>query len=361
MAGGVPATGRHGSQGGQLGTGPPGWCGVEHLSITVADLEQATEFFRGFFGCRVLYTMGPFEHRDDPFMRMIANADVRSVVHAVRVLRSPFLNIELFQATSPRQRQQWPDLHDVGGWSLSACVDDLDQAMDFARRQDVYLLGSDDSRCECMTRFGMHFSLTQSPDLGLGGWNPCSRDLEAGLAEDLASAVPGFRGFERLAVTVADGEEAVPFFESALGHRRLGTTPSRTDGRPDYRAWANVDIRARPAPGILLSSPNLNLELVPCPPYPGQERTWPGMFDVGGWHLAYYVTDMDRASAHLAGEPVHLLGQKKPAYHYEAGEGAYTLHAMAPFGFLFELVSYPHGRFLEDEHAGPAWHPASLR
>lgn len=32
------------------------------------------------------------------FMRVYANADVRAVVHNVRVMRSPFLNIELFEA-----------------------------------------------------------------------------------------------------------------------------------------------------------------------------------------------------------------------------------------------------------------------
>jgi catechol 2,3-dioxygenase-like lactoylglutathione lyase family enzyme len=313
--------------------------GVEHLSLTVADLDEATGFFTGVFGCRVMYTMGPFENRKEPFMRVIANADVRSVVHHVRVLRSPFLNIELFQVTTPRQRPLWPDLLDVGGWGLVAAVEDVEQARAFLEAQELYPLG--DNRY--MTPFGLHFEVAE----------PARPFPEPSWPPD-PGALPGFLGFARLRVAVADLDQATAILEGVLGFERLGDVEPWPPGGPEggLRAFANVDARARP-----FSSHRLDVELIECPPYPGQSREWPAMFDIGGWHLALYVDDIDAAFDSLLAGDVHVLGRKKPAYHYEAGEEAYTVHALAPFGLYFELVTYPRGRYLEAEHAAPAWHP----
>ena len=111
----------------------------------------------------------------------------------------------------------------------------------------------------------------------------------------------------------------------------------------------------------LLRSPYLNIEIVECPAYPGQNPLWPGMLDIGGWHLAFYVDDVDLALDHLAGFDLRVLGGKKPAYLYEAGLEACTVHCLTPFGLYFELVSYPNGRFREAEFAAPAWHPGHPR
>ena len=311
----------------------------------MSDLEEATAFFTDVFGCRTLYTMGPFQGSNGPFMRTYANSDVRSVVHHVRVLRSPFLNVELFQATSPRQRPLWPDLYDVGGWALTARVDDLDAAVEHLQaRDDVYVLDAG----HCMTGWGFHFALTAGPGDDQR-WNP------TGPTGPVApGAVPGFRGFESLQVTVADLDEATELLTGVLGFAALGdTVPPRTQ--------ANVDARATPSRSRAFRSPYLDVDLVECPSYPGQSRVWPAMFDVGGWHLAFYVDDVDAAVADLEATDVHILGPKKPAYLYEAGEDAYTVHCLAPFGLLFELVTYPHGRYREAEHAGTAWHPSTHR
>jgi hypothetical protein len=62
--------------------------------------------------------------------------------------------------------------------------------------------------------------------------------------------------------------------------------------------------------------------------------------------------------ARLGDFDLRVLGGKKPAYKYEAGDDAYTVHCLTPFGFYFELVTYPHGRYRAGEFSGPAWHPA---
>jgi hypothetical protein len=124
-----------------------------------------------------------------------------------------------------------------------------------------------------------------------------------------------------------------------------------------FGAYANVDVRAVPSRVRVLRSHYLNLEVVECPEYPGQNRSWPGMLDVGGWHLAYYVDDVDAALDHLSKLDIRVLGGKKPAALLEAGEGAYTVHCITPFGLYFELVTYPTGRSQAGSHAGPTWHP----
>jgi catechol 2,3-dioxygenase-like lactoylglutathione lyase family enzyme len=321
--------------------------GVEHLNMTVADLDEATDFFTDVFGCQTLYTMGPFESRRTPFTRVIANADVRSTVHHVRVLRSPQLNIELFDVTTPRQRTVWPDLLDIGGWSLAARVDLLEPAARFLAGRDVYDLGEG----RYMTPFGLQFQLVGGPpgeDTVDGtGWRPGPGSL------------PGFRGFESMQVTVGDLEEASRFLQEVLGFERVDDLPTWPPGMTSGQvaALANVDVRANPGPARVLRSRYLEVELVECREYPGQGRVWPGMFDVGGWHLAFYVDDMDAAYADLLDRDLYVLGQKKPAYLYEAGDEAYTLHCLAPFGLYFELVTYPHGRYREGDYHGPAWHP----
>lgn len=84
------------------------------------------------------------------------------------------------------------------------------------------------------------------------------------------------------------------------------------------------------------------------------------MLDVGGWHLAFYVEDLDAALDDLERRDVRVLGGKKPAYLYEAGEAAYTVHCLADFGLYFELVTYPHGRYHEEAFSGRPWHPGQL-
>ena len=332
--------------------------GVEHLSVTVADLDEVTRFFTHVFGCQTLYTMGPFQGSRTAFMREVANADVRTVVHRLRVLRSPFLNIELFEVTAPRQRRWWPDLLDIGGWGLTGVVDDLEAAIAYLEGEDVFVLDRGKDATHCMSPWGFHFSLTPPPDDG-ELWDPAHPDRGARPTfTPAAGALPTFRGFERLRVTVADLDQASAIVEDALGFEPRSERTPGIDTGAGVGARTNVDARAAPSRARIFRSPYLNLEVVECPPYPGQDRLWPAMFDIGGWHLTFYVDDIDAASSALTERDVLLLGGKKPAYLYEAGDEAYTLHGLAPFGLYFELVTYPHGRYQQADHAGRAWHPA---
>jgi len=351
--------------------------GVEHLSFTVANLDEASAFFEAFFGCERLYDMGPFSDRRGPSMRTFANADVRSVVHRMRVLRSPFLNLELFEATYPGQREFWPHMLDIGGWHLAGYVDDIDAAIAYMEKQDVYILGPGKKptrgqeagmgsfACHCMTSWGFHFELLTYPngrayqaDFGARLWNPAAPDRDAPPrpAANTAS-LPGFRGFEHLSITVQDLDEADDMLQGVLGAEPFYDLAPPVDPQGSaLAAYINGDARSTPSRVRLFRTPYLNIEVVEAS-YPGQNTLWPAMLDIGGWHLAFYVEDVDAALHHLAGTNVRVLGGKKPAVDIESGQGSYTVHCIAPFGLYFELVTYPAGRPGTASLKTQPWHP----
>jgi catechol 2,3-dioxygenase-like lactoylglutathione lyase family enzyme len=292
-------------------------------------------------------------------------------------MRSPFLNIELFEASYPGQRTRWPDFLDIGGWHLAGYVDDLDAAIEYASAHDVFILGDgkratggpetgDGSHaCHFMTGWGFRFELLTYPNgrayqASYPGrlWNPAQPE-EGPSAFAPVGGVPTFRGFEHVSMTVPDLEEATRVFVDVLGAEQFyDLEPALDRHTSGFGAYANVDVRAAPSRVRLFRTKYLNLEVVECPQYPGQNRLWPGMLDIGGWHLAFYVDDVDAALARLGRFDLRVLGGKKPAYKFEAGRDAYTVHCLTPFGFYFELVTYPRGRDRAAEFSAPSWHPA---
>ena len=116
----------------------PGLRGVDHIGITVPDMEQATDFFVDVLGCELLYEREP--PRDDaPRDRLGVPAGSR--IQAVRFLRcANGANIELFEFYSPDQREEFPRPSDVGIQHLAVYVDDLDAAAEHLDRHGINLL-----------------------------------------------------------------------------------------------------------------------------------------------------------------------------------------------------------------------------
>ena len=122
------------------GDGPalPGLRGVDHIGITVPDIEQATAFFVDVLGCELLYEREP-PGDDSPRERLGVPAGSR--IQAVSFLRcANGANIELFEFYSPDQREEFPRPSDVGIQHLAVYVDDLDAAVEHLRRHGVNLM-----------------------------------------------------------------------------------------------------------------------------------------------------------------------------------------------------------------------------
>jgi catechol 2,3-dioxygenase-like lactoylglutathione lyase family enzyme len=109
--------------------GLPGLRGHDHTGITVPDMKQATDFFVGVLGCKEAMSFGPFADEKGDFMSQLVNVNPRAVIVKITQLRCGYgSNIELFQYTSPDQKNMTPKNSDIGGYHLAFYVDDIKAA-----------------------------------------------------------------------------------------------------------------------------------------------------------------------------------------------------------------------------------------
>ena len=109
--------------------GLPGLRGHDHTGITVPDMKQATDFFVGVLGCKEAMAFGPFADEKGDFMSQLVNVNPRAVIVKITQLRcGSGSNIELFQYTSPDQKDMTPKNSDIGGYHIAFYVDDIKAA-----------------------------------------------------------------------------------------------------------------------------------------------------------------------------------------------------------------------------------------
>lgn len=132
----------------------PRLTGVEHIGLTVPDIERATRFFVDVIGAETLYDIGPFERPDDWMAAHLA-VHPRARINKLRVLRvanGPVL--ELFEFTAPDQQRAIPRNSDFGGWHMAFYVEDMEAALTALR----------DHACEIQSG---PVEMTEGPSAGL--------------------------------------------------------------------------------------------------------------------------------------------------------------------------------------------------
>jgi catechol 2,3-dioxygenase-like lactoylglutathione lyase family enzyme len=134
----------------------PGIRGMEHLGITVPDINEACDFFEKILGARVLYTAATdFKDDDTDWMYEHLRVHPRSVIKEFRYVRlGNGTNLEVFQYEAPDQAKQGPKNSDIGGHHLAFYVDDMDAAIQWLKDNNVEILGEPTS-------------YTEGPNLGL--------------------------------------------------------------------------------------------------------------------------------------------------------------------------------------------------
>ncbi|MGV7093647.1 VOC family protein [Siccibacter turicensis] len=105
--------------------------GMDHIGITVADIEAATQFFIDAFGAKVLYDSLPLagEDNEGTHNEQVLNLAPGTVVKAVRMLwlrHGP--GIELFQMQGPTQREPVRP-SDYGLQHFAVYVEDMPEAV----------------------------------------------------------------------------------------------------------------------------------------------------------------------------------------------------------------------------------------
>ena len=119
----------------------PGLQRLDHVGITVPDLEAAHAFLVDVLGAEYMYRLGPFSS-DDDWMAEHMDVHPRTVMEQLRFYRiGGQAVLEVFQYDAPDQAATGPRNSDVGGHHVALYVDDLDAAIAYLRDQGVTVLG----------------------------------------------------------------------------------------------------------------------------------------------------------------------------------------------------------------------------
>lgn len=168
--------------------------------------------------------------------------------------------------------------------------------------------------------------------------------------------IPGLRGTDHIGFTVPDIEEADRFLIDMLGCEHIYTLgPKQADDD-----WMAVHLGVHPRTVIRdirfyrLGS-GANFEVFLYESADGQAAQ-PRNSDIGGYHIAFYVDDLDLATDYLRSHGVEIMGM--PTASSQSAEGQRWVYFRSPWGLQFELVSFPDGKAYEVSAERVLWHPA---
>ncbi|MEJ1936433.1 VOC family protein [Nostoc sp. NIES-2111] len=128
------------------GTGLPGLRGIEHVGLTVPDLDEAIGFFCGVLGCEFVFDGGRFADRVTMRDRLAVSPEASMRYCFLRCPRGP--NLEIFEYEAPDQRRKVPRNSDVGGHHLAFYVDDVEAALAHLKAHGVRLAGTPETITE---------------------------------------------------------------------------------------------------------------------------------------------------------------------------------------------------------------------
>jgi catechol 2,3-dioxygenase-like lactoylglutathione lyase family enzyme len=172
---------------------------------------------------------------------------------------------------------------------------------------------------------------------------------------ETSAGIPGARNPDHFGVVVPNLDEAIRFFTTVLGADLLWTAGPFTDPKNNPPRY-DVDARATSRVAMVRLGPNVNFELKEAS-FPDQVRTFPRNADVGSPHIAFYVDDLEAASAYLKAKGVRLLeGPFKPGG--EAKKGEEIRYFQTPFGMYMELVHRPASIPYEQQTPARLYGPA---
>ena len=119
--------------------GLPGMRRMDHIGFTVPDLEAAHGWLVDVLGATYLYELGPFSHPDEDDDWMVTHLRVppRATMRNRWYRVGGETMFEVFEYSSPDQRDAIPRNSDIGGHHVALYVDDIDVAIEHLRAHDV--------------------------------------------------------------------------------------------------------------------------------------------------------------------------------------------------------------------------------
>jgi catechol 2,3-dioxygenase-like lactoylglutathione lyase family enzyme len=353
-----PGAGAPGNANGQLGL-----VGMDHVGITVPNLDEAVSWFENVMGCVAPLTFGPFSGVQD-----LLDVDPLAVVQQITMVRCGHsANIELFHYTAPDQRQDPPRNSDWSGYHIAFYVTDMDAAVKYMAMHAQQLAGplpitdgpaAGQTINYFKTPFGTYIELISYPngmayesDPGRPLWSPKRNGTTP-----TVTSVPGLLGIDHIGITVPNVAQAVTWFEDALGC----TSPLAFGPFSGVGAVVDVDpaaviehiqhVRCGNGPSVELFEYTA----------PGQDQSFRRNSDIGGKHLAFYVRHIDKAVARLTALGAEKLAGPLPVTEGPAA-GQTINYFRTPFGTYVELISYPQGEAYADTAPIDLWDPRDNR
>jgi 2-epi-5-epi-valiolone epimerase len=342
----------------RLPAGVPGANRVDHVGITVPDLDIAIDFAVEAFGGELVYRQ-PRLACDDDWMQQHLDVHPRAAVDVALVGLGPTANLELFQYWAPDQKTVPPGPGDVGSTVLGFFVDDVDVAAATLRdRHGLRVYGPASTTPASSPCAGMRWARLPSPwgvpiELrSVPSTLPYERQVQArrfgpcpawSACDSREDPVPlaGLRNVDHVACTVADLDQALEFFRETLGADLLYRTEADLR-QPDLAAALGMPPEGTMELAALRMGPTDNVELS-CFRTTGARATSPRNSDVGGRHLAIHVDDVDAAAAYLASAPgCTVLGSPDTVTEGPIA-GDRWVYVRTPLGLHIELINMPDG------------------
>ena len=105
---------------------------VDHVGITVPDLDAAIQFFENALGAELLWNLGPFDETP-------TGVKINSIQIAMLRL-GPNINVELMAFDADEQRRTMPSNIDYGATHIAFFVDDIEAAAKSLKEHGAELL-----------------------------------------------------------------------------------------------------------------------------------------------------------------------------------------------------------------------------
>jgi catechol 2,3-dioxygenase-like lactoylglutathione lyase family enzyme len=356
-------------------SGRLGLIGMDHVGITVPDINQAIEWFEDVMGAAAPLTFGPFSDPVGTFMQDLLGVDPRAVIEQITMLRiGRSANIELFQYEAPDQRRTFPRNSDWTGHHIAFYVTEIAEAVEYMRSRGVQkFLGplpvtdgpaAGQSINYFRTPFGTYIELISYPK-GMAYehqrhtdplWSPKENGRRS-----VQTKVPGLLGVDHVGITVPNVVAAARWFKDVLGFDNPLTFGPFSDPTGTFiQDLLDVDPRAVVEQIRMVGGergPNVELFQYTAP---DQDRTFRKNSDYGAKHITFYVKNIDKAVAYMQSKGVQkLLGPLAVTDGPAAGQS--INYFRTPFGTFIELISYPHGMAYEQTADVLLWNPRDNR
>jgi len=175
------------------------------------------------------------------------------------------------------------------------------------------------------------------------------------MAQD--KGVPGVRGIDHIGFTVPNIDQGVSFFRDVLGcQEAMRFGPFRDDEGTFMQDLVDVHPRAVIKQiAMMRCGQGSNIELFEYNS-PDQNTKMPRNSDHGGFHIAFYVEDIEAAVAKAKASGLKTFMGPLPITEGPAA-GQSINYVLTPWGSYVELISYPDGMAYEKESSTKLWAP----